>query len=548
MRYKQILRSLLVLGVVSSFILIHCGTGTADEPTFISMDPDILSSMVGDPQVFTLTLSDVDGYEDIQIVRMEIRDASGTSADEDTIILEYYRSNNKVVMYNHDVGRYKGGVPGSDLVIEDSLCSFDIAQTTVEGDGDLLTINWHITPQAAFTGDKIIWLNVFDYDMNRLRIDEMAFWTISLGQTYAVDMGISPVGSGSTFPSEGVHFYQENEQVSIIANANSGYRFMSWTGDVDDPYAQSTTITIDSDMIITANFEGVPAYTLSIGTDPFEGGTTSPTVGDHLYSEDEVVPVAATAGTGYRFVSWTGDVDDPYAPSTTVTIDSDKIITANFEEVPAYTLSIGTDPFEGGTTSPTVGDHPYSEDEVVSVVATANTGYRFVSWTGDVDDPYAPSTTVTIDSDKIITANFEEGVTTDTFTVDFDFANVDDITYLRIGADLPFEITREDFIAAGFNTSSGDLFIVEISHMHNGDKPENPENWVLSFDDGSGVEIPIATLSYSALGFINETIAGSFDLSGLDWKFVITETSDDGPYDRDRLFLDKLTLTNVLAP
>jgi hypothetical protein len=137
------------------------------------------------------------------------------------------------------------------------------------------------------------------------------------------------------------------------------------------------------------------------------------------------------------------------------------------------------------------------------------------------------------------------------FTVDYYLrGNVGDRTYERIGPTLPcppvftFEVTHADFVEAGFNTLSGNLFTLAISHMHNGDKLDNPENWVLSFDDGS-VVTTIGPLSYSAEAFIDDSMPGIFDLSGADWKFILSEISDDGPYDADRLFLDKVVLTNL---
>ena len=83
-------------------------------------------------------------------------------------------------------------------------------------------------------------------------------------------------------------------------------------------------------------------------------------------------------------------------------------MTANFEAVPVYTLTLVASPADGGIISPPAGDHTYNEDEVVAITATANSGYRFVNWSGEVADPNAPSTTVTVDAAKTVTANFEE--------------------------------------------------------------------------------------------------------------------------------------------
>jgi uncharacterized repeat protein (TIGR02543 family) len=70
-----------------------------------------------------------------------------------------------------------------------------------------------------------------------------------------------------------------------------------------------------------------------MAVDPAGGGTTDPSVGVHVYSEDEVVDITATPNAGYEFDHWTGDVADPNAASTTVTMDGDKTVTAHF--VPA---------------------------------------------------------------------------------------------------------------------------------------------------------------------------------------------------------------------
>jgi hypothetical protein len=290
---------------------------------------------------------------------------------------------------------------------------------------------------------------------------------------------------------------------------------------------------------------------------PAGGGTTSPAAGaSYTYGEGAVVTVSAAAASGYRFVNWSGDlagVPNPNLPTIAVTMNAERTIAASFVAVPTYTLTMGTDPVAGGTTSPGAGEHLYTEGEAVSINATAYAGYRFVSWTGEVADPNAQSTTVTMDAAKTVTAVFE-GAPIYTFTVDYYIkGNAGNRTYQRIGAESPtppiftFEITRADFIAAGFNTLGGNLFNLTISHMHNGDKLDNPENWVVSFDDGS-VVTTIGILSYSALAFIDETMPGIFDLSGADWKFILSETSDDGPYDTDRLFLDKVTISNVPDP
>jgi hypothetical protein len=68
---------------------------------------------------------------------------------------------------------------------------------------------------------------------------------------------------------------------------------------------------------------------------------------------------------------------------------------------------------EGGSViGPGVGNFSYGKGTVVDLLATADADYRFVQWTGDVStisDVLAAATTVTMEDDYSITANFEQG-------------------------------------------------------------------------------------------------------------------------------------------
>jgi uncharacterized repeat protein (TIGR02543 family) len=83
----------------------------------------------------------------------------------------------------------------------------------------------------------------------------------------------------------------------------------------------------------------INTYTLTINSDPTEGGTTEPTSGDHDYEDGTVVTIEATADVGYEFDNWTGDVDDPNSASTSVTMDEDQIVTANYTLLPMIAVS-----------------------------------------------------------------------------------------------------------------------------------------------------------------------------------------------------------------
>jgi len=171
-------------------------------------------------------------------------------------------------------------------------------------------------------------------------------------------------------------------------------------------------ITVDSTGTVPVSVIdcSAPTYDLIMAVNPSGGGSTTPSVGGpYTYAEGTVVTITATTAEGYHFVDWTGDVADPDSASTTVTMDANKTVTANFEEdaPDTYTLTMKVLPLDSGTTTPEIGTHTgYTAGTVVNISATPEAGYHFVDWTGDVAVPDSASTTVTMDANKTVTANF----------------------------------------------------------------------------------------------------------------------------------------------
>jgi hypothetical protein len=220
----------------------------------------------------------------------------------------------------------------------------------------------------------------------------------------------STAGGSVTTPGEGVFTYDEGTVVDLVATPAADYRFVEWTGDVEeivDVYAAETTITMNSDYSITANF--VALYDLTTSSTA-GGSVTEPGEGVFTYDDGTVVDLVATPDEGYRFDEWTGDVGtiaDVHDATTTITMDSDYSITAEF--VRQYDLTTSSTA-GGSVTTPGEGVFTYDEGTLVDLVAEADESYRFVEWTGDVGtiaDVYDATTTITMTGDYSITANFE---------------------------------------------------------------------------------------------------------------------------------------------
>jgi hypothetical protein len=149
-----------------------------------------------------------------------------------------------------------------------------------------------------------------------------------------------------------------------------------------------------------------------LGASSGEGGQVIVS-GGPTFANGTVVMIEAVADECYEFVNWTGEVDDPYSPITTVTMDRAHNVTANFALL-IYDLTVGST--DGGdVTSPSEGTHTYDCGTVVALVAAAEEDYYFVNWTGDIStvaEVNSASTTITMNDDYSITANFEAEETT----------------------------------------------------------------------------------------------------------------------------------------
>jgi len=115
------------------------------------------------------------------------------------------------------------------------------------------------------------------------------------------------------------------------------------------------------------------------------------------------VPIDAEAGNYTIDGTVLGDeVENPVGGDTTITV---------VEEAPPVEYDLIISSTAGGeVTEPGEGTFPYGEGTPVGLVATASEGYEFVNWTGDVGtmtNANAAATTITMNDDYSITANFE---------------------------------------------------------------------------------------------------------------------------------------------
>lgn len=230
----------------------------------------------------------------------------------------------------------------------------------------------------------------------------------------------STEGGRVTKPGEGIYTYDARTLIKLEATPDAGYRFVEWTGNVDtiaDVNAASTTITMNGHYAIKANFEVIPPSRYNLTVSSTAGGSvTAPGEGTFVYEEGTVVNLVATTDARYQFAKWSGDVTaiaNVNAASTTITMNADHSVKADFEAIPPskYNLTISSTA-GGSVATPGEGTFAYYEGTVVTLAATSDILYQFVNWSGDVSsiaNPNAASTTITMDRSHSINANFSGG-------------------------------------------------------------------------------------------------------------------------------------------
>ena len=149
-------------------------------------------------------------------------------------------------------------------------------------------------------------------------------------------------------------------------------------------------------------FQPSPTYHLTVSVSPIDSGEVSSSPLYLDYQEGSEVRLQAIAAADHEFIHWSGDISGD-SPTLTITIDSDKDITANFRRIIRYSLTTSVSPFGGGEVNPSIGT--YDAGSSVVLTATPAGDYEFVYWSGDVSDK-SPVITVSMESDKDITANF----------------------------------------------------------------------------------------------------------------------------------------------
>jgi len=271
--------------------------------------------------------------------------------------------------------------------------------------GDVASIQWSGLSHST----TYKWFAVAKDPDGLLRQSDV--WNFTTGpETYTLTVISSPVEGGSVNLNDtGPHHY--GDHVELTAVPNLGWSFSSWSGDLSGS-ANPAVITMDGNKTVTAIFIQ-DEYSLDVVVSPLEGGSVSLN-NSGPYHYGDWVELTATANSGWSFISWSGDVSGADNP-VDIFIDGNKVVTASFTQL-EYSLTVFVFPVDGGSVGLN-NTGPYYYGDVVELTATPAVGYSFGYWSDDLSGSTNPSV-ITINGNKVVTANFVQLEYTLTVTVD----------------------------------------------------------------------------------------------------------------------------------
>ena len=189
---------------------------------------------------------------------------------------------------------------------------------------------------------------------------------------------------------------------NVVINSAGSYKISIEFPDGDKEKYQMKSLTI----IPTCT-----QRTLTVSADNAEHGDVT---GAGSYCDNSEVTVTATPKAGYLFVNWTNSSSEVVSSNASYTfnITSNLSLTANFEACSGQTVTVNVNNGEMGSAT---GAGSYCAGAQVDLVATANSGYRFVEWevtsgSATLDDVNSASTHFTMSDPAAavtVQANFE---------------------------------------------------------------------------------------------------------------------------------------------
>lgn len=288
------------------------------------------------------------------------------------------------------------------------------------------------------------------------------------GQEIDVTMAVSPEETATTFPGDteitiNGFWYDQNDGAQaaragtwyrIEADPDWGQTFVGWqatpssAAEFEEADAETTSVRLGADAVVTAVFEPEETATLTLQVTPEETPTQGGFVlfnnterhdeGPFDVALDTWVALTAVPVAGFEFSGWTVEpatgavLDDQESPVTSVKLSGDTTLTASFtpvEDVETVELAVRATPNTPTTTGGTaryrnapwpasggawVNDgmpHAVELDRWYEIDAESAWGFEFAGWEIPaagviIEDPLAMNTSIKLSDNAAVTATF----------------------------------------------------------------------------------------------------------------------------------------------
>lgn len=226
----------------------------------------------------------------------------------------------------------------------------------------------------------------------------LGFTYYKLSQPDNVSLAFVIEGQGSISIGEGTHELSRGEEIKFSAEPQLGWQFAKWSGADFELNDQTINLQITEDLTLEAIFKPVK---YQVNTDIIGAGQIVVEPKKDYYFYDQQITIVAEAEKGWEFVEW-GNQDFTGNPHFTTNIVSDLTITAQFSRI-NYSIKTSIEGKGNIETSQNLTQIP--DGTTISLKATSDPGWTFVSWSGD-SSSRNNSLTINVDSDLDLKATF----------------------------------------------------------------------------------------------------------------------------------------------
>ena len=299
------------------------------------------------------------------------------------------------------------GAPGGALNINsDFVMRSNGTQTlaSVAWEGDLEPEEWAYVGDPALGRSLFLTNNIEDTKVDSYHQDDGLMTVLGLGRisaNYQLDPLLVPREFTFGLMDETVL----EEAKPVIYNAykplTTAVGAAEARAGADLGSTNPVNFTITGQHTVTAHFKPVQ-FTLNVTASPAGMGSVTKSPNKATYDYNEPVTLTATPVAGWAFAGWSGDLTGTTNPAT-INVTKNMNITATFAQ--SFTITTSANPAAGGAVTLNPNKATYAPGEQVQVTATANSGYSFTNWSGDLSGTDLTQT-VTVNGNLNIVANF----------------------------------------------------------------------------------------------------------------------------------------------